>query len=111
VLTKAKSYVVMALHIPLRLDLVVTGSCLLLLGYVALHVYQGPRGVGYRDALLAEVRDLQGQLEAQTTERKRLDNRAKLLRPESVDPDMVEELARRDLALVYPNDRIILLSD
>ena len=33
------------------------------------------------------------------------------LRPDSLDPDLIDELARRELSLVEPLDVIILLTD
>ena len=44
------------------------------------------------------------QLEA---ERARLSQRARLLAPNNVDPDLADELVRRDLGLVRPDEVII----
>ena len=40
-------------------------------------------------------------------ERARLSHRADLLDPRSADPDLVEELVRRDLGLVRPDEVVI----
>jgi cell division protein FtsB len=41
-------------------------------------------------------------------ERKALENRVKLLRPDSLDPDMLDERARIVLGFVKPDERVIL---
>lgn len=41
------------------------------------------------------------------TERARLQHRAQLLNPQSADPDLADELVRRDLGLVRPDEIII----
>jgi len=43
------------------------------------------------------------------TERQRLEHRARLLDPRNADPDLAEELVRRDLGLVRPDEVIIPL--
>jgi len=48
------------------------------------------------------------QLEA---ERARLDHRNRLLDPRNADPDLAEELVRRDLGLVRPDEVIIELGE
>jgi cell division protein FtsB len=93
-----------------RLDIVVALCCMALLGYINWHVYLGPRGMAYSDKLKEEIATRQARLDARAKTRIELEARARLLRPESIDPDMVEELARRDLALVRDNDRIIKLT-
>ncbi|HUF43773.1 MAG TPA: septum formation initiator family protein [Aestuariivirgaceae bacterium] len=40
-------------------------------------------------------------------ERIALDERVALLRPDSIDPDLLEELARTTLGFVRPNDLVI----
>ena len=42
-------------------------------------------------------------------ERSRLEQRVKRLRPGSLDPDLIDELARDMLSMVEPDDVIILL--
>ena len=57
----------------------------------------------YRRAKVQESAQL-AQLEA---ERARLAHRAQLLDPAHADPDLVEEMVRRDLGLVRPDEVII----
>lgn len=57
-----------------------------------------------KDVRAAELAQLE-------TERARLAHRAALLDPRSTDPDLAEELVRRDLGLVRPDEVIIELPD
>jgi cell division protein FtsB len=54
----------------------------------------------------AEKMDQLAQLQA---ERDRLQHRAQLLDPRNVDPDLAEEMVRRDLGLVRPDEVIVEL--
>ncbi len=87
-----------------RFDLIVTCVCCALLGYFAWHAWKGPRGFPYRDALVAEAALLKDKYEATKAERVRLENKVALLRPESIDPDLLDELARGQLELAKPTD-------
>ena len=87
-----------------RFDLIVTCVCCALLGYFAWHAWKGPRGFPYRDGLVAEAELLKGKYEATKAERVRLENKVALLRPESIDPDLLDELARGQLELAKPTD-------
>ena len=51
------------------------------------------------------------QLAALEAERDRLAHRAALLDPRNADPDLAEELVRRELGLVRPDEVIIELPD
>jgi cell division protein FtsB len=87
-----------------RFDLIVTCVCCALLGYFAWHAWKGPRGFPYRDGLVAEAALLEDRYEATKAERVRLENKVALLRPESIDPDLLDELARGQLELAKPTD-------
>ncbi len=79
------------------------------LAYFGYHAVQGDRGVLARirlDQDLAEVRQVRATLGA---ERARLEHRVALLRPDNLDPDLLEERAREVLNFGYPEDFVILL--
>ena len=79
------------------------------LAYFGYHAVEGDRGVLARIRLeqdLAEARDVRATLGA---ERARLEHRVTLLRPDSLDPDLLEERAREVLNLGFPDDFVILL--
>jgi hypothetical protein len=70
-----------------KFDLVVMMVCLALLGYFGWHGYYGPRSFTHRDDIAAKA----GQL----------------MRPESIDPDLLDELAREELEYAKPGDLIL----
>ena len=61
----------------------------------------------YRDMLLARAGHLEGELAKLKSAQAALESRVQLMRPESIDPDMLDELARRTLEYVGPDDLII----
>ena len=82
---------------------------LIVVGTFAGHAIAGPNGVlawgGYHRALQERKVEL-AQLEAQ---RAQLRHRSALLDPRKADPDMADELVRKDLGLVRPDEVIIPL--
>jgi cell division protein FtsB len=84
---------------------------LLIIGTFAGHAVAGPNGLlawgGYNRDLVVKRQEL-ARLEAQ---REQLRHRSALLDPRRADPDMADELVRRDLGLVRPDEVIIALED
>jgi cell division protein FtsB len=82
---------------------------LIVVGTFAGHAIAGPNGIlawgGYHRALQERQAEL-AQLEAQ---RAQLRHRSQLLDPRKADPDMADELVRKDLGLVRPDEVIIPL--
>ena len=82
---------------------------LIVVGTFAGHAIAGPNGNlawgGYHRALLERKAEL-AQLEAQRAE---LKHRSDLLDPKKADPDMADELVRKDLGLVRPDEVIVPL--
>jgi cell division protein FtsB len=93
-----------------RFDLVVSLACLALLSYFAWHAYHGTRGFPYRDKLLAQSAQLEQKFAEISMLSQSIETRVALMRPESVDPDMLDELARKNLDLVQKSDIIVPLS-
>lgn len=83
---------------------------LIVVGTFAGHAIAGPNGIlawgGYHRALKERQVEL-SQLEA---ERAQLKHRSQLLDPRSADPDMADELVRKDLGLVRPDEVIVPLN-
>jgi len=76
--------------------------------YFGHHAFDGDRGlVAMRqmDREIAEAKEVLARLDA---ERDRLERRANLLRPQGLDPDMLEEEARRLLNMGRPDDVVIM---
>ena len=93
-----------------RFDFVVTCVCCALLGYFGWHAYKGPRGFPYRDGLEVKVATLKDKYEGMQAQREKLESKVSLLRPESIDPDLLDELARGNLELAKPTDVVAFTS-
>ena len=82
---------------------------LIVVGNFAGYAVAGPNGLlawgGYHRDLQARKLEL-AQLEAQ---KQQLRHRSALLDPRKADPDMADELVRRDLGLVRPDEVIVPL--
>ncbi|MFO0993471.1 MAG: septum formation initiator family protein [Hyphomicrobiales bacterium] len=94
-----------------KFDLVVLLACLTLLGYFGWHAFYGPRGFDRMAALKAKAAELQVALADIAKQREKLDQRVGLMRPEAIDPDMVDELARSTLEFAHQEDLVILSGD
>jgi len=82
---------------------------LIVVGTFAGHAIAGPNGIlawgGYHRAL----NERKAELAAIEKERAQLRHRSALLDPRKADPDMADELVRKDLGLVRPDEVIIPL--
>jgi cell division protein FtsB len=89
---------------------VVPALALIVVGTFAGHAIAGPNGIlawgGYHRALTQRQVEL-AQLQQ---EKARLEHRSQLLNPEKADPDMADELVRKDLGLVRPDEVIVPLN-
>lgn len=89
-------------------DVVWPALAICTLAYLAYHIVHGDRGLvawrEVRDAVAQARRDV-AVVEA---ERVALAHRVRLLHPASIDPDMLEEWARRQLGYGHPDDIVIL---
>lgn len=91
-------------------EVLVSCCCLAMLAYFGWHAYSGPRGYGHRDQLAAQL-DIFIKQEADiTAQRAVIEARVVLMRPESIDPDLLDELARRELFLGKPNEILVKTS-
>ena len=79
-----------------------------LIGYFALQAFHGNYGLQARKGYEEDITRLTRDRDQLQEERKELERRVALLKPESIDPDMVEELARRDLGFAGPNDLVMI---
>lgn len=94
-----------------RFDLLVTLGCLALLGYFAWHAWKGPRGYPYLDELTARTEALADELQQASSARVKLESRVALLRPESIDPDFLDQLAREVLDMRAANELVVHFSE
>jgi cell division protein FtsB len=91
-----------------KFDSVVTCACLGMLGFFAWHGFEGPRGFRFNEKLKSQSAQLTGDLTAIQEQRANFEHRVALLRPESVDPDMLDEMARQTLDVARPGELIVL---
>jgi cell division protein FtsB len=85
------------------------GLAVVVVGTFAGHAVAGPNGLlawgGYHRAL----NERQAELAKLEQEKARLRHRSALLDPRKADPDIADELVRKDLGLVRPDEVIIPL--
>jgi cell division protein FtsB len=81
---------------------------IVLTGYFAYHLVEGERGLKAWLRLNREMRTATANLEAVRAQRAALDLRVSNLRPEHVDPDLLDERIRATLNLVSPDDIVIM---
>jgi len=79
----------------------------LLVGYFGYHAYHGNHGIVASRAFEQEAMQLERERNALRATREGWERRIALLKPESLDPDLVDELARRDLFFAHPNDLVV----
>ena len=83
--------------------------CLLVLGYFAYHAVEGDYGLYALDRLQVRVASLEAEIAAVEAERERVESHVALMRPESLDRDMIDERARETLNLADAKDLVIFL--
>ncbi len=79
--------------------------------YFGYHAAVGSRGLLAWRQLNRDIEATQQDLAAVRAEREALEEKVRRLRPGSLDPDLIDELARRHLSLAGPLDVIILLDE
>jgi cell division protein FtsB len=92
-----------------RFDLLVSLGCIALLGYFAWHAWHGPRGWDYAARLQMELAAHHAELSQLQAQKAGLEAKVTLIRPESVDADLLDELARSELGWAGRDDLIIRL--
>jgi len=77
-------------------------------GYFDYHLQIGDHGLKARADLERRKEVLEGELAGLKEVKDRLERDVALLRPESLDPDMLDERARAILDLAHPDDLIMM---
>jgi cell division protein FtsB len=90
----------------LRRFLLPLGS-IAVLAYFGYHSFNGDYGIWSRDRMQREAIGLEAELASLKVQHSELAQKAKLLRPESLDPDMIDERARRNLNVLHPDEIVI----
>ncbi|MBV8508230.1 MAG: septum formation initiator family protein [Alphaproteobacteria bacterium] len=81
---------------------------IVLTGYFAYHLVEGDRGFKAWLRLNGEVRTATANLEAVRAQRAAVEAKVSNLRPEHVDPDLLDERIRATLNLVSPDDVVVM---
>ena len=82
---------------------------LIVVGNFAGYAVAGPNGLLAWGGYHRDLQERKAELAKLDAERERLRHRSALLDPRKADPDIAEELVRRDLGLVRPDEVIIPL--
>jgi cell division protein FtsB len=85
--------------------------CILLIGYFVSHAISGPTGVIAWKGYKAQRAELQQKAVASAEAREAIERQVKLLDPAKVDPDLADELVRKNLNVVKPDEVIVPLKD
>ena len=80
----------------------------LLIGYFGVNAYTGDHGLRAREDLDRQIAKLTTELDEARAERDLWERRVKQLKPDSIDPDMLDERARTLLDFVDPRDLILI---
>ncbi len=91
-----------------QITLPVLGACVA--GYFAYHAVQGDRGIIAWLVLNQEIRAAHAVAADLAVEQETLERRVALLRPDSLDPDLLEERARVMLNLAHDDELVIPLA-
>ena len=83
---------------------------LLIMGYFAYHAVEGDYGLFALGKLKDRVALLETQLAAARAEREKMESHVSLMRPESLDRDMIDERAREALNMTDAKDIVIFLA-
>jgi cell division protein FtsB len=81
----------------------------LVIGYFGVNAYSGNHGLRARQDLDQQIAHLSGELTTLKAERANWERRVSLLKPESIDPDMLDERARSLLNYADPRDLTLRL--
>jgi cell division protein FtsB len=79
------------------------------IGYFAVNAFTGNHGLRAQQDLEQQMTSIKEELDALKSERAEWEQRVSLLRPDRIDPDMLEERGRALLDYVDPRDVTLLL--
>jgi cell division protein FtsB len=85
--------------------------CILLIGYFVSHAISGPTGVIAWKDYKAQHTELEKEAARSAEAKAALDRQVRLLDPRKVDPDLADELVRKNLNVVKPDEVIVTLDD
>jgi cell division protein FtsB len=90
---------------------IVPALCLLLIIYFLSHAIAGPTGLLSWRGYEAERKELAAQVAAHAEQKASLERQVELLDPAGVDPDLADELVRKNLNVMKPDEVIVPLPE
>jgi len=84
-------------------------AAVLIIGYFWAHAHSGDHGLKAKHDLVRQAADLTRELSELKEEHAAWEHRVSLLRPNAVDPDLLEERARAQLDYMHPRDVTLVL--
>jgi cell division protein FtsB len=81
----------------------------LIVGYFWANAHSGDHGLKAKQDLVQQAADLTREVSELRQERASWEHRVSLLRPNAVDPDLLEERARAQLDYMHPRDLTLML--
>ena len=81
---------------------------LALTGYFAYHLVEGDRGLRAWMRITQDLRQAKSNLADVAAERAALDRRVANMRPDHLDPDLLETQVRRNLDVAAPDEIVIM---
>lgn len=81
----------------------------LMILYFILHSLNGERGVFAYIRLNSKLKEQHSTLIALVLERQNLEKQVHLLHPKTLDLDLLDEIARRDLGLISDTEKVLYL--
>lgn len=78
-------------------------------GYFGYHAIQGERGLLTWLTLSQRIEEVRATLAVSRAEERRLAHRVSLLRPDNLDPDLLDERARAVLNLARPDELVVFI--
>ena len=88
-------------------DIILPGVFLCLIAYFGYHAVQGDLGLLSYLKLNRQIETLEVEAASVAQERATLEHRVRLMSPEGIDPDLLDERARNDLGFAHPEDVVI----
>jgi len=86
-------------------------AALLFVGTFAGHAIAGPNGLLARHGYAQQLEERKVELAALEAERDRLRHKSQLLDPRRADPDLADEMVRKELGLVRADEVVVPLED
>jgi cell division protein FtsB len=82
----------------------------LLIGYFGVNAYDGDRGIKAKEDIDRQMAALTGDLARLQAEQAQWERRLALLKPDDIDPDMLDERARALLDYSDPHDLTLIVA-